>query len=572
MLGRKRRASHFRAGAGMPELIEKWGRGPFMKTCAVASATTVGLAASGNIVAAAVLGVPTALFAVRGVLDIKQERRTILRNFPVLGHIRYIFESIRPEIRQYFVESDQESTPFTREQRALVYQRSKSDVDSNPFGTRRDVRAEGYEWALHSMYPAAKIALEDARITFGTEASDVKKPYNASIYNVSAMSFGAISSAAVLALNGGAKLGGFYHNTGEGGISRHHIAGGGDIVWNIGSGYFGCRDPATGKFSPERFAENAARDQVRMIEIKLSQGAKPGHGGLLPGSKVTAAIAEARGVQIGQTCDSPSRHSAFDSPETLLEFAAKLRELSGGKPVGIKMCVGNPVELARVVRASERLGMYFDFITVDGGEGGTGAAPAEYTNHIGTPLSEGLYLVHNMLVGAGIRDKTRVIASGKIISGFSLFRAMTLGADTANAARGFMFSLGCIQSLKCHTNMCPTGIATQDEELIQGLSVTDKRVRVYNFQKKTVEAALDITASCGFSAVTDVRSRPVLMVRTSPNTAVFMQELYPRLKPGELVGITKEMSSKTTIHSDAKERLIRAWAISGGANREMHDH
>ena len=549
---------------GVTEIIEKWTRKRFYQATALSGASSVALVAAGHVASGGSLLVLTGAFAYRGWKDINNTKHTLLRNFPVLAHVRYIFESVRPEIRQYFVESENEENPFSREQRALVYQRATGDTDSQPFGTRRSVYAENHEWVTHSIFPKERIPVADARVIFG--ANNCAKPYSASLLNVSAMSYGALSHAAIRAFNGGAKLGSFFSNTGEGGLSRFHLEQGGDLVWNIGSGYFGCRTKE-GNFDIDMFRDMSQREQVRMIEIKLSQGAKPGLGGVLPAAKVTAMIAEARRVPVGQTCYSPASHSAFSSPDQLLDFAATLREASGGKPVGIKLCVGDPIELATIIRRSMERKIYLDFITVDGAEGGTGAAPAEFVTNVGTPLNEGLYFVHNMLRGAGIRQHTRVIASGKIVTGFSLFRALHLGADTCNSARGFMFSIGCIQSLKCNTNTCPTGIATQDEELIGGLNVADKRVRAANFQRKTVESALDIVSACGFTSLGEVRNRPVLMVRMSPTSAAFSSELFPKLKDRELVvadaGEQRERLQASLQGMTMKDRLVRAWVISG---------
>jgi glutamate synthase domain-containing protein 2 len=392
---------------------------------------------------------------------------------------------VRPEIRQYFVEADLEGTPFNRENRSLIYSRSKKMSDTMPLGTRRDVYEVGYEWVNHSIW-AEVVPKENERITFG--GPDCLQPYSGSILNISGMSYGALSENAIVALSTAAKLGGFYHNTGEGGISRFHREGGGDLVWNVGTGYFGCRTEG-GQFCERMFAENACTPQVKMVEIKLSQGAKPAHGGMLPKEKITPAIAEARGLVgrgLTEDCNSPARHSAFANPRELMLFVRKLRGLSGGKPVGFKLCVGRPKEFAALVRAMLETGVAPDFITVDGGEGGTGAAPPEFSNHVGMPLMEGIWVVRSILEGAGLRDRVKIIASGRVVSGFSLVKALAMGADACNAARAMMFALGCIQALKCNTNKCPTGITTQDPELMQGLHVPSKALRVANFQMGTV--------------------------------------------------------------------------------------
>ncbi|WP_102223134.1 FMN-binding glutamate synthase family protein [Acidimangrovimonas sediminis] len=430
---------------------------------------------------------------VLGVYDIMQSRHSILRNYPVLGHMRFLFEGIRPEIRQYLIESDVEEEPFSRDSRAIVYQRAKGVEDKRPFGTRERVYEAGYTWLTHSVQPL-HLANSDFRVTIGGPSCRV--PYDASLYNISAMSFGALSANAIEALNRGAKMGGFAHDTGEGGISRYHRAGGGDLIYEIGSGYFGCRNP-DGSFSTERFAEQAASDQVKMVEIKLSQGAKPGHGGMLPASKISPEIAEARGVPMGEDCVSPPSHSAFTTPAGLMEFIATLREHSGGKPVGFKLCIGHRREFMCMVKAMIETGIAPDFIVVDGKEGGTGAAPLEFANHVGMPLTEGLTFVHNTLRGAGLRDQIRIGAAGKLISAFDIARAFALGADWANSARGFMFALGCIQAQSCHTNRCPVGVATQDKLRQRALYVPDKAERVARFHRNTMKALAEMAGAAG---------------------------------------------------------------------------
>ena len=430
-----------------------------------------------------------------GVWDFLQSKHAIRRNYPVIGHLRYFLEYVRPEIRQYFIESDTESIPFSRSQRTLAYQRAKGVADKRPFGTQLNVYEPQYEWINHSVTPAL-IDSHDFRVMVGE--GRCAKPYSASVFNISAMSFGALSANAILALNEGARRGGFYHDTGEGSISKWHRERGGDLVWEIGSGYFGCRDDK-GRFDPARFRENAASDQVKMIEIKLSQGAKPGHGGVLPGPKVTAEIAAARGVPEGIDCISPARHAAFSTPVELLQFAATLRDLSDGKPVGIKLAIGHPWEWFSIVKAMLHTGILPDFVVVDGGEGGTGAAPIEFTDHVGTPLREGLMLVHNALVGAGLRKKIRVGASGKVISAFDIARTLALGADWCNSARGFMFALGCLQAQTCHTGKCPTGVTTQDPRRMRALVVTDKADRVHDFHETTMETLKELVAAAGIN-------------------------------------------------------------------------
>ena len=435
-----------------------------------------------------------------GVHDLQQKHHAILRNYPILGHLRFLLEFIRPEIRQYFIESETEAAPFSRAQRSLVYARAKGQSDKRPLGTQLDVQAVGYEWITHSMSPT-HIEGHDFRVKVG--GADCTQPYDISLYNISAMSFGALSANAVLSMNLGAKMGGFAHDTGEGSISRHHLTHGGDLIWEIGSGYFGCRTPE-GRFDPEKFKTNAQLPSVRMIEIKLSQGAKPGHGGVLPGPKVTEEIAEARGVPLGEDCISPAAHSAFSTPNELLDFIVELRNLSGGKPVGFKFCVGHVWEWFAIAKAMHERQVFPDFIVVDGAEGGTGAAPLEFSDHLGMPLREGLRLVHNTLVGLGLRQHIRLGASGKIVSAFDMARALALGADWCNSARGFMFAVGCIQAQTCHTGHCPTGVTTQDPIRQAALVVTDKSVRVKNFHHHTLEALQEFLQSAGVQSPNDL--------------------------------------------------------------------
>jgi glutamate synthase domain-containing protein 2 len=439
-----------------------------------------------------------------GVLDMTQTKHAVRRNFPVIGHGRYLLEAIRPEINQYFVESNLSGTPFNRERRSIVYQRAKRELDTLPFGTENDVYAPGYEWMEHSLLASEppsppRVEIGGARCT---------KPYRAALLNVSAMSYGSLSRAAIEALNLGAKQGGFSHNTGEGGLSPYHEMGG-DLVWQIGTGYFGCRSP-DGGFSEEEFVKRATKDVVKMIEIKLSQGAKPGHGGILPAVKLTQEIATIRGVPLGRDVISPPTHTAFRTPVELVRFAARLRELSGGKPVGIKLCVGRRHELFALCKAMIELDDPLDFITVDGGEGGTGAAPLEFSNQLGTPMQEGLLLVHNTLVGCGLRDRVRVIVSGKVITGFDMVRAFVLGADLCNAARAMMFALGCIQARRCNTNHCPVGIATQNPALVVGLVVPSKAQRVHNFQHETVHAMCELLGAAGMRHPSELRPEYIL--------------------------------------------------------------
>jgi len=469
------------------------------------------------------------LFA-RGVADMAQKKQAIRRNFPILGHFRYLLEKIRPEINQYFVESNSDGKPFSRNDRSVIYQRAKGDVDTLPFGTQRDVYAAGYEWINHSLAPVHARA-EQARVSVG--GPDCKKPYSASLFNVSGMSYGSLSKNAVLALNTGAKAGGFAHNTGEGGLSPYHLQPGGDIIWQIGTGYFGCRDKQ-GQFDVEQFARRAALHNVKMIEVKLSQGAKPGHGGILPAKKVTLEIVEIRGVEMGQDVVSPAAHSAFSTPIGLLHFLRQLRDSSGGKPVGFKLCVGNPHEFLAIVKAMLQTGIAPDFITVDGAEGGTGAAPHEFSDSVGTPLNEGLSFVHNALIGAGLRDHVRIIASGKINTGFQMATKIALGADMCNAARAMMFAIGCIQALKCNTNECPTGVATQDPYLVGGLHVGDKATRVTRYHRETVKSFFEVLGAAGLTQPSELKAS-LIMKRVSATEIRSYQDLYPQTAPGALL-------------------------------------
>lgn len=464
-----------------------------------------------------------------GTLDLLQRRSTLRRNYPILAHFRYGLEAIGPEMRQYFIQSDTAEVPFSREQRALVYQRAKGVNDVRPFGSLHDPYAVDYEWINHSLAPA-RIASADFRIVVGAGRA---QPYAASVFNISAMSFGSLSAAAIRALNGGAKQGGFYHDTGEGSISPYHREAGGDLVWEIGSGYFGCRND-DGSFSEERFAANARDPQVRMIEVKLSQGAKPGHGGVLPAAKVSPEIAATRGVPVGQDCVSPAAHAAFDSPRGLLAFVERLRNLSGGKPTGFKLAIGHPWEWFGIAKAMQETGILPDFIVVDGAEGGTGAAPAEFIDHVGLPMHEALMLVHNTLVGLGLRDQVRVAAAGKIVSAFDIARTLAMGADWCNAARGYMFALGCIQSLSCHTDRCPTGIATQDPRRWGRLDVPDKAARVAAFHRNTLHALRDLLCAAGLQHPDQLGPEHILR-RVSPTEVRSLGALYRFLAPGELL-------------------------------------
>jgi glutamate synthase domain-containing protein 2 len=468
-----------------------------------------------------------------GWRDVNQRRHAVLRNYPVIGHLRFLLEFIRPEIRQYFIESDNEAAPFSRQQRSIVYQRAKGEADNRPFGTQLDVQADGYEWINHSLMPS-QVASHDFRVTVGEARA---QPYSASVFNISAMSFGALSANAILALNGGARRGGFAHDTGEGSISVHHRVHGGDLIWEIGSGYFGCRQ-ADGSFDAERFRASACDPQVKMIEIKLNQGAKPGHGGVLPGPKVTAEIAAARGVPIHVDCLSPARHSAFSTPVEMMRFIERLRELSGGKPTGFKLCIGHPWEWLALCKAMLETGITPDFIVVDGAEGGTGAAPLEFTDHVGAPLQEGLLLVHNTLVGLNLRSKMRIGAAGKVVSAFDIARVMALGADWCNAARGFMFALGCIQAQHCHTGACPTGVSTQDPLRQRALVVPDKMERVYRFHQNTLEALRELVQAAGLEHPNQIRATHIVR-RGGEREVRLLANLLPFVQPGELLAAAR---------------------------------
>jgi len=462
-----------------------------------------------------------------GFYDYFQTKHAIKRNFPILGRFRYWLEAIRPEIQQYFVENNTDGRPFTREQRSLVYQRAKNNVDTLPFGTQKDVYDVGYEWVKHSIKPT-KVNAELLRVKIGGE--NCKQPYDASIFNIAAMSFGSLSKNAVLALNSGAKAGNFAHNTGEGGVSPYHIKPGGDLIWQIGTGYFGCRDK-DGKFDPDKFTKQASLENIKMIELKLSQGAKPGHGGILPGAKVTHEIAEIRGVEPFQTVHSPPYHTAFNTPLELVKFIKQLQDLSGGKPVGFKFCLGKFHEFMSICKAMIELDIYPDYICVDGGEGGTGAAPLEFSNHIGAPVLDSLLIVNNILNGFNIRDKVTIIAAGKVSSGFGMLKLLALGADVIYSARAMMMAIGCIQALRCNNNDCPAGVATQDRHLNEGLVVKKKEVRVKQFHAETVSSLAHIMGAMGL--VTPAELKPWhIMRRVSAYEVKNYMELFTFMDKG----------------------------------------
>jgi glutamate synthase domain-containing protein 2 len=466
-----------------------------------------------------------------GLWDLKQPRHSLLRNYPIWGHLRYLIEAFGPELRQYIIEHNREGMPYNRDFRSLVYQRAKNIEAKKAFGTELDVYAPGYIWVSHSMVPAV-VATEQPRVLIGGPQST--KPYSASVFNISAMSYGSLSGNAIMALNKGAKIGNFYHTTGEGGISRYHRDYGGDLTWQIGSGYFGCRN-TDGSFNPDLFADQASDEQVKMIEFKLSQGAKPGHGGILPAAKITEEIAETRKIPMGQDCISPSSHSTFLNPIELLEFLARLRELSGGKPVGFKFCVGHPWEFLAICKAMIQTNIHPDFVVVDGGEGGTGAAPLEFSDRIGFPLVEGLSFVHNALIGVGLRDQIRIGASGKVATAGLIAGAMALGADWANAARSFMFCLGCIQAQQCHTNCCPVGIATSDPALQEALVVNDKAPRVANFHRNSINMLKEIIAAAGLVHPHELKPWHIYTRRDGIGIQTY-SDIYPNLDEGELLG------------------------------------
>jgi glutamate synthase domain-containing protein 2 len=494
------------------------------------------------------LAVPLAVafgFAALGTVDLIQSRHAVLRNYPIAAHLRFLLESIRPEMRQYFFEDEKHAMPFSRDKRAVVYQRAKMQLDKRPFGTQYDVYADGYEWMCHSISPQPH-ARAPFRIDIG--GRDGTTSYSASVFNISAMSFGALSPNAIRALNGGAKRGNFAHDTGEGGFSPYHGEMGGDIIWEIGSGYFGCRN-ADGTFCSDKFTATAANPQIKMVELKLSQGAKPGHGGVLPAAKVSREISLTRGVPMGKDCVSPASHSAFTTPIEMMKFIGEMRRLSGGKPAGFKLCIGHAWEFLAICKAMLATGIYPDFIVVDGKEGGTGAAPLEFVDHLGMPLKEGLSFVHNALVGINARERIRIGASGKVISAFDIARAMALGADWCNSARGFMFALGCIQSQSCHTDRCPTGVATQDKTRQRALVVDDKLTRVANFHAATMQSLVELTAAAGLDHPNEFGPHHFSR-RISAREVMTYAQLYPTLEPGELLRGTSD------------PRFEGAWALA----------
>jgi glutamate synthase domain-containing protein 2 len=487
-----------------------------------------------------------ALVAAVGVYDLVQRRHSILRNYPLLGHMRFALEALRPELQQYFIERNVDGRPYDRDTRTSIYERAKGIKDEQAFGTERDVTALGYEWLLHSTHPSEP-ADELPRVRVG--GPDCTEPYDMALLNVSAMSFGALSGAALRALNQGAAAGGFAHDTGEGGLTRYHLEGGGDLIWELGSGYFGARTK-DGGFDAGEFRDKAAHAHVRCVSLKLSQGAKPGIGGQLPGKKVTKEIAEARDVPQGRSCMSPAAHKVFSTPRELVRFIAHMRELAGGKPTGFKLCVGSRYEFLAICKAMVAEGTAPDFIVVDGAEGGTGAAPMEYADHVGTPLTEGLMTVHNALVGTGLRDRVRVGASGKVATGSDIVKRIAQGADYTNAARAMMMAVGCIQSQECHLNTCPVGVATQDPRRARALDVPDKTERVRRYQEATVKEAVRMMASMGVSHPSGLTPHH-LMRRVDEQTTRSYGELYEWLRPGELLAGPPASWSEDWFRADA---------------------
>ncbi|MFN8294215.1 MAG: FMN-binding glutamate synthase family protein [Chitinophagales bacterium] len=496
-----------------------------------------------------VFAIAVILFAM-GVYDMIQTKHAIRRIYPVFGRMRYMMEELRPKIYQYFIESDIDGRPINRIDRSTIYQRAKQENDTMPFGTQLDVYSEGYEWLCHSMAPKDFNTLEqDPRVMVGNK--DCKQPYSCSIYNISAMSYGSLSSNAVEAMNAGAKIGNFAHNTGEGGLSPHHLKHGGDIIWQIGTGYFGCRTK-DGNFDEVLFKEKSRLPQVKMIELKISQGAKPGHGGILPASKNTPEIAAIRAIEPHTLVASPPYHKAFDTPKGLVHFIQKLRTLSDGKPIGFKLCIGHKSEFISICKAMIELDTYPDFITVDGAEGGTGAAPQEFSNYVGAPLLDGLDFVANILTGLDIRQHIKIFASGKITTGFHIIRAMALGADVCYSARAYMIAVGCIQALLCNTNRCPTGVATQDPKLTVGLVVSDKKVRVANFHKNTVESVVELLGASGLDSVHNI-TRSHIYRRISFQSMLTYQEIFPSYEKGSFLTSIPERYALDFKHANTEK-------------------
>ena len=496
-----------------------------------------------------ILWLITSALSFLGLYDVLQNKHSILKNYPIMGHFRFLFEDFRPEIRQYFIESDQDALPFSRMQRSLVYQRAKNENADKPFGSIIDVYQQDYRFINHSMTPKHPADPTTFRINIGNE--QCAQPYSASIMNISAMSFGSLSANAIRSLNLGAKLGSFYHDTGEGSLSPYHLENGGDIVWQIASGYFGCRTP-DGKFDPEKFAQQASLPNIKMIELKLSQGAKPGHGGILPKHKITEEISQIRGVPRDRDCISPPTHSTFSNPIEMMHFIQQLRELSNGKPVGFKLCIGQPWQFMSIVKGMLATKIIPDFIVIDGSEGGTGTAPIEFSDNIGTPLREALLFAHNTLVGVGLRDKIKIGASGKIISAFDIASTFAIGADWVNSARGFMFAVGCIQAQSCHTNQCPVGVATQDPDRQKAIHVPTKAERVHSFHKNTLHALSEMIAAAGLEHPSDIKAHH-LAQRVNDREIKNYAQLHFWLKDGELL---------TCENKDDENFYYRMWNLA----------
>jgi len=465
-----------------------------------------------------------------GLWDVYLSGHNVLINYPVAGHLRYAFEFISPEIRQYFIETNENGRPFNRLQRTLVQERAEGRPDTLPFGTQYDITRVGYHRADHSLAPT-EVPEEDLRVLVG--GPQCRRPYSASRLNISAMSFGALSANAIRALNGGARLGGFAHNTGEGGVSPYHLEPGGDLIWQIGTGYFGCRS-RDGGFDDGKFRETVARDVIKMVEIKLSQGAKPSHGGVLPAAKISEEIARIRGISREEDCVSPPGHRTFSTPLGLLEFVARLRELSGGKPVGFKLALGDPRQFMGICKAMLESGIRPDFITVDGGEGGTGAAPNEFSDRLGRPILESLVFVRNCLVGTDLRRDIRVIASGKTVSGFDMTIKLALGADMVNAARTMLFAVGCIQALRCNTNTCPSGIATQDPARGRAVDVALRQRHVANYHGATLATLRELVGAMGLDSFDKLEPRHIYR-RMADETEKSYARIYDILPPGGLL-------------------------------------
>lgn len=493
-------------------------------------------------------------FTLMGYYDMLQKKHSIMRLYPIFGRLRYFMEDIRPKVYQYFIESDTDGRPINRIDRNTIYQRSKKESDTMPFGTQMDVYSEGYEWSCHSVSPKHFHEMNhDPRVIFGNK--DCLQPYSASIYNISAMSYGSLSGNAIEALNAGAKIGNFAHNTGEGGLSPYHLKHGGDIIWQIGTGYFGCRT-ADGNFDETLFAEKSKLPNVKMVELKISQGAKPGHGGILPAIKNTEEIAKIRHIVPHTVVESPPYHKAFNTPREMVLFIKKLRDLSGGKPTGFKICIGYKSEFISICKAMIELDIYPDYITIDGGEGGTGAAPQEFSNYMGAPLLDGLAFAHNILRGLNIRHHIRLIASGKIVTGFHIFRALALGADTCNTGRAMMMAVGCIQALQCNTNKCPTGVATQNPALTVGLVVSDKTQRVANFHEGTVKSFIELLGASGLDN-TDLLTRAHIYRRVSLNEMSTFEEIFPSVPLGDM----REGNIPVRYVSDFAMATVNKWGV-----------